>query len=330
MVTTHHAEINGVNVKYQKIREEEHYVFYCLKDFQDYYTNAGLSVPKVVEDWRDAQLHDWTIADDGGVVQILYKSKLKHPRDWTYKESGKRWSEKGWCRTIVGSFICKEKYEMDTNFEKHPNRYTFSLSGISGTKAVNDREKPTKNELIFAMIVSKGIRNASELAKIYMEVFKTNNESIAKTKAFALLRQDRIMRIVTEEVKNKAQELGITPEFVLSGVKSLAESANREDVRLNALEKCGEYIEMEKEVANPGNNNGLIGAFGAISQQMIGGSETKELLGESFASEVKSVAPVSTDTTIKKIDAKVEISDEKEVNAENLDEHLRKLGYDIN
>ena len=60
-------------------------------------------------------------SDDESIVQLLKVSDIKHPNDRkNYKYS------KGWCRTIVGTFLMNNKTFMDTDFDSHKNRYTFS------------------------------------------------------------------------------------------------------------------------------------------------------------------------------------------------------------
>ena len=280
MPVTYYDNVNGVDVKYQDIKGISYFVFSSEEDFVSFFKNSGATVPALIPDWRDAKKDEWTIADDGGIVQILYKAKLVHPKDYQYKEAGKNWSEKGWCRTVVGSFVCKKKYLMDTNFDEHKSRYMFSKSGNTYVEFVEKRKNATKKEIAFALSISRGVSNTHDIVAKYMEIFACNDVVKAKAHAFLLLRQERIMRIVTEEVKNKAAELGITPEFVLSGVKDLAENARREDVKLNSLIKCGDYIEMEKEVGNSSNSN-MIGAFGSVIERQIGGSAMKSLIDES-------------------------------------------------
>lgn len=280
MAVTYYDNVNGVDLKYQTIKDINYYVFDDEEDFVSFFKNSGKIPPTLIPDWRDAKKGEWTIADDEGIVQILYKSKLVHPNDYSYTEKGKNWSEKGWCRTIVGSFVCKKKYLMDTNFDEHRSRYQFSKSGLTLKESINSREKATKKEILFALLISQGIRSQEDIISKYMEVFKCNSAVRAKNNAFLLLGQERIMKIVTEEVKNKAAEIGITPEFVLKGVKGLAENAGREDVRLSSLIKCGEYIEMEKEVGS-NNNQNLITGFGSVIERQIGNSGITSLIEDS-------------------------------------------------
>ena len=103
-------------MEYRTIRGKKHYVY---ENIDEYKLNGGDAI--YVKYWKDAKEGDWVEADDGGIVQLLKVGGITHPNDRkNYKHS------KGWCRTIVGTFLINEKTKMDTDFSSHKNRYTFS------------------------------------------------------------------------------------------------------------------------------------------------------------------------------------------------------------
>ena len=53
---------------------------------------------------------------------------------------------KGWVRTIVGSLINKESTKMDTDFDNHPNRYTFSTKIKHTSERIHKITKVTNKE----------------------------------------------------------------------------------------------------------------------------------------------------------------------------------------
>ena len=162
------------------IKGVEHLVF---DDIKEYYSHFGKQAPSPVEDWRTAKEKDWVIADDGGIIQLLKVSHdIKHPNDRpNYKLS------KGWCRTVVGTFLIRDKTYMDTDFSKHPNRYTFSTKIKNTNSRVYKREKATKKEKEFATHIVTG----KSAVKAYMKSFKEGDENKATKKAAVLLKQRR-------------------------------------------------------------------------------------------------------------------------------------------
>ena len=65
---------------YRKIKGVKHYVFDDIQDFESFFTDKDKR-PNISFDWRTADEGDWVLADDGGVIQLLKKSNIKHPND---------------------------------------------------------------------------------------------------------------------------------------------------------------------------------------------------------------------------------------------------------
>ena len=108
-------------MKYQLINSKKHYVFESRDEFENYFLSKMIPVPRLVENWKEGREQDWVVSDDGGIVQLLKVSSISHPNDRkNYKYS------KGWCRTVVGTFLMNSVSKMDTDFSAHKNRYTFS------------------------------------------------------------------------------------------------------------------------------------------------------------------------------------------------------------
>ena len=146
--------------------------------------------------WKDGKEGDWVEADDGGIVQLLKVSdNIKHPNDRpNYKHS------QGYVRTVVGTFLKNDKTQMDTDFEKHPNRYTFSTKIKNTNNRVREREKPTNKEKVFATNVAVG----TDAVKAYMEAFNEDEEEKARKKAVILLKQRRVMEEIEKNVNDVA------------------------------------------------------------------------------------------------------------------------------
>ena len=169
-------------MKHKSIKGVRHIVF---ADLEEYYSHFGKQAKPPIEDWKQGQELDWVIADDGGIIQLLKVShKISHPNDRpNYKLS------KGWCRTVVGTFLIKDKTYMDTDFDKHPNRYTFSTKIKNTNSRVYKREKATRKEKEFATHIVTG----ESAAVSYMKSFNDENEDKATKNAAVLLMERRVM-----------------------------------------------------------------------------------------------------------------------------------------
>ncbi len=168
-------------MEYRKIKGVKHHVFDNTQDFNNFFTDES-DRPNIIFDWRNANEGDWVIADDGGVVQILKKSDIRHPNDRrNYKYC------QNYVRTVVGTFLCLPKTYMDTDFSQHKNRYTFSKSIKSPNTNFYKRDKATKKEKVFATNVAVGMG----AVKSYMDAFSETDSYKAQKKAAILLKQEK-------------------------------------------------------------------------------------------------------------------------------------------
>ena len=217
---------------YRKIKGVSHYVFNDLQDFNNFFTDKG-SRPNISFDWRNSNEGSWVLADDGGVVQLLKKSNIRHPNDrrnYKYCEN--------YVRTVVGTFLCLRKTYMDTDFSQHKNRYTFSKSIKSPNTNFYKRDKTTKKEKIFATNVAVGMG----AIKSYMDAFSEGDSYKAGKKAAILLRQERVMKEVEQSVVDVAKSMGVDHEYILTKLKCLVDSSMEDSIVLNAVKELGKAI----------------------------------------------------------------------------------------
>ena len=182
-------------MEYRKIRHKKHYIYDHISEF---YNAHPKQTP--LKDWREGQEGDWVWSDDGKIVQLLkVVNKIKHPNDRkNYKYAS------GYVRTVVGTFLKTKGVKMDTDFEKHPNRYTFSTKIKNTSTRVKERENLTKNERIFSVNVAGGMG----AVKSYMEAYEEANPEKARKKAVVLLKQKRIMQEVERSVLEVSKMVG--------------------------------------------------------------------------------------------------------------------------
>ena len=189
-----------------------------------------LEIPQkvqVIEDWRNAKVGDWVLADDGCVIQILRSGiMLRH--------NGKR----KYIGTCTGTFPVTKKTKMDA--DRRPNIYSFG--GHETPKgAVHNRTSLNTNEQLFVQFLSQGISPEES----YMKAFPTNNRQYARGKAVNLVKTERVKTAVKEELKPILDELNINEEYVLQGIKCEADTSDKADVRLKALFKLSDILDLE-------------------------------------------------------------------------------------
>ena len=158
---------------------------------------------------------------------------------------------------------------MDT--EKRNNIYSFG-GGASPEEIVENRRKLTSNEQLFVTYISQGIKPVDA----YIKSFPTNNPSYARVKAYSLFRTKRVRTAMKEELKPVLDELGINEDYILRGIKSEAESADRADTRLKALFKLSDIMDLEEK--NTSKVQQVTGIqFQGFTDNMLEEAERKEL-----------------------------------------------------
>ena len=178
-------------MEYKKIKGNRHYIYDDISEFSSEHPDETL-----VENWRDGKENDWVMSDDDRIIQLLKVADLNHPND----RKNYKWA-KNYVRTVVGTFVNNDKTFMDTDFDQHPNRYTFSKKIKYTNTRVKKRKKVTNNEKIFAVNVVSGMGPV----KAYMDAFESvADEKRAKKKALVLLKQERIMSEIEMSLKAMA------------------------------------------------------------------------------------------------------------------------------
>ena len=183
-----------------------------------------------LDDWRKAAIGDWVIADDGGVIQILRRGKMLT-----------RNKVKEYVGTCTGSFPVLGSVKMDTS--RRDNIYSFG--GRRAKDALLDRTTNSKHETLFIQYLVSGM----SLKDAYIKAFPTNTGWYAQEKATALMRLERITKQVKEELKPVLEKLGIDNETVLKDIHDVSKKAEKEDVRLRALFKLSDILDLEDKTS---------------------------------------------------------------------------------
>ena len=260
-------------MKHKSIRGKKHYVF---DDFEEYVEHFGKDAVEV-KDWKSGEQGDWVLADDGGIVQLLKVGGIKHPNDRkNYKYS------QGWCRTVVGTFLINNKTKMDTDFNSHKNRYTFSKT-IGKNSNLKTRKHPTKKETLFTTSVVAG----HGPVKAYMDAFNEYSEKSAKKKAVILLKQERIVKEIERGVLDVAKENGLDHEYVLQKLKHLADFSEDDNIILQSTKEIGKIIGTTGMTVKQ-KEMGVIGRFQGFSPEQLEGAQRRMLDEGISRSEVSS------------------------------------------
>jgi len=190
-------------------------------------------VPSDIEvnpDWRKSNVGEWVKADDGCVIQVLRKGNM-------IRDKGKD-RIRSYVGTCTGTFVCLPRTKMDTS--KRKNIYSFG-GEMSAEERVASRTTLSKNEILFVQYLSQGI----PAQDAYLKAFPTNNPHYANTKSSSLIKTERIIKAMKKELEPIIKELGISPKYILDRIKSEADNSDKPDVRLKALFKLSDILDLE-------------------------------------------------------------------------------------
>ena len=184
----------------------------------------------VIENWRDSRIGDWVKADDDCIIQVLRKGQMvrKYGRNKVREYVG----------TCTGTFPVGKNVKMDTS--RRVNIYTFGGSK-SSEDILLDRTTLTRCELVFVQFLASGMSPK----EAYLKSFPTKNVNYASVKSSQLMRTERIYTAMKEELKPVCEELGIDPKSVLEDIQYASKNSEKEDVRLRALFKLADILDLE-------------------------------------------------------------------------------------
>ena len=239
------------------------YVYEDLEEFKKDHPNTVVHL-----DWRKAKQNEWVYSDDNRIVQLL---KVSH--NVNHHSDGKNYKfAKGWARTIVGSFLNRPNVKMDTNFDNHPNRYTFSTNIKNTSNRVHKRTKATNKEKEFAINVVTGMGAVDAYKRAYSEML----DQKARKKATILLKQERIMKEIEKSVLDVAKGLGIDHEYILGKLKNLADFSEDDNIILQSTKELGKIVGTSGNTVKQ-KEMGLLGVFQGFSPEQLEGAERKKI-----------------------------------------------------
>ncbi len=184
------------------------------------------------EDWRTADKGDWVLADDGCIIQVLRKGRMKR--------NSKKNPFVDYIGTCTGTFSCESNKMMDT--EKRKNIYSFG-GDKSYSDHMVDRKNPTEKEILF----TKNLILGMQPKEAYKQAYQNKSDQTASIKASILLKTERIRKLMREEIKPVLKELNITPEVVLGGIRDIALDGEKDSDRLKALTELADILEIKDE-----------------------------------------------------------------------------------
>lgn len=196
------------------VKGRQEYIFENEKEFR-----SKLPGEKLRKNWRTAPTGSYTLTDDKQVVRILKKDDVG-------------------VRTLLGMRKTSKYYTLKGKPVK--NIYSFAGS-VDHRSAVRNRKNPTSREILFAQYVASG----NGAIDAYLKAFRTNNRSYANENARALLKQERIISMISKESSESMDKFGMDSDYLFQKTKKIIENLEGKDSdKLKAIEMCMKLRDM--------------------------------------------------------------------------------------
>ena len=183
-----------------------------------------------LKDWREASLSDWVLADDQSVIQVLRIGNMIKPKGKVRKVT--------YIGTCTGTFVVSKNNKMDTS--RRINIYSIGGS-IERNERLDTRESLSTREELFVQYLAGGM----DPRKAYLKAFPTNNPGYAAMRAGQLVKTKRVRSRMKEDLKPFLEKLDLDENYVLSNIKEVIDSTDKDDTKLKALFKLADIMDME-------------------------------------------------------------------------------------
>jgi len=183
-----------------------------------------------LREWRECVLSDWVLADDGCIIQILRKGSMTKPKG--------KVRQIDYIGTCTGTFVVSPATRMDTS--KRTNIYSIG-GDVERNQRLDEREGLSTREEVFVQYLAGGM----DPRKAYLKAFPTNNPHYAGIRAGQLIKTARVRSAMKEELKPYMEALGLDENYVLTNIKEVIDSCDKEDTKLKALFKLADIMDME-------------------------------------------------------------------------------------
>jgi hypothetical protein len=151
----------------------------------------------------------------------------------------------------------------------------YSFGGRKSKDRISDKKNLSNCEEKFVALLAAKVPPE----EAYLQAFPTSNRKYAFEKSGTLVKTERVRTAMKEELKPVLEELGISDKSVLEDIQTVATTATKEDVRLRALFKLSDILDLEDK--NSTKVTQITGAlFQGFSNDEIESAQRPKEIGE--------------------------------------------------
>ena len=197
----------------KSINNIKHYLYDSVTEYNLHHNKKPIY-------WKDGNEGDWVISDDGQVCQILKKGEM---------------NGKPYIRCLLGTRFLQD----DMDGESPNDIYSISRDKVSVQRRL-DRDKTNTKEWIFGKYVANGMNPV----EAYKKSFSTKSTKYATLWSQRLLKTKRVKSVVSKEIKDIMDNLGISEDYLLESTKHVIENTDKDADRVRAIRMLMEIRDM--------------------------------------------------------------------------------------
>lgn len=241
--------------RYRTIAGVEHVVYDSMEEFRSANPEGIVNL-----DWRKGREGDWVLADDGSVMQVLKFGKVSSHKVWKSHPP----STREYIRTAAGTFVIINKTRLDSNFRE--NIYSFGGHWTPPSRL-------SSREWAFVSLIIAGY----DPVRAYLKLFRTEDEGCARTKAYLLIRKERIMTAIKDAIEKAGKDTGATLEWAMETIKETVEESDKDSIKIRGAGMIADLHTKDKDDRPTGG--GMLGVFKGFGAGELPEEEKRQIRG---------------------------------------------------
>lgn len=179
--------------------------------------------------WKDVEIGDWAVTDDGYVMECEQIYETDGKNDQVVLTGGRQWTSES----------------AEILFEKNHDMEIYTMNRPQHWSEVEARRTTTKNamKVLAASLVTTGKPDYESAAHVYRQ-----DEEIPVATLKRLLKQERIQKVLREELQKIYEDEDFNERSVIQEIKELREKAKDKKDLSNwnrAIETSIELLDMK-------------------------------------------------------------------------------------
>ena len=205
------------------------------KNFDVYTEEEALDLGiSTVSNWRNAEIGDWILTNDGKVIEVIGRTKESPSnvkKDYLFIRTG--YGERGAHKSNI--YASKQPdYDRD--------KYYFGKDLVKNVRPTTKQRTFVDNLFLQGKINEVGMWDAESVILAYQTVYKDNNPEQALRRGMGILKKKHIKEYVAMNMRDRLIKVGMDDDWVAGKYKDFVDGDVPAATRLNALNRVSDLL----------------------------------------------------------------------------------------